>query len=236
MNERHAQICRLIEIRHEHLPEPVHRLFGVSTGFVHQTRAPAVCPVCEGVDSFGCTGCGGRGETEVVRERDPYARDVVVPYGLTGDRHEARRERDSQIARLERQTRPASAVDEDADAKASPYAWERARKRLYASYHLAELDRAIEWFHGVLPGTSLHCGLALGYFDVVLPDPLRAPDAKPVLVNPAARGRAADSRALDQRDTAIRRAIAGGAPTAHVAASFSLSVSQINRIVGDAAA
>jgi hypothetical protein len=232
---RRAQIVRLLDVRFEGFPDVHRRFFGASTGFVHRTRAPQVCPVCEGVESFGCAGCGGRGEVEVLRERDPYAVDKIQPYGITPDRREAEAARDRQIVALGRQTRPARDVDEAAEADRDPWPWERARARLYRDYHLKALDLALEQLHLSWPGLSAYSNAGLDFLDARLPDPLRAPAAPSPVVSPPPNGRAAGGAALSRRDAAIRSAIDGGAPTAHVSASFGLSISQVNKIAGKAA-
>jgi len=68
-----------------------------------------------------------------------------------------------------------------------------------------------------------------------MPDPIRAPAPEAPAASPPPHGNGAGGAALSRRDVAIRSAISGGAPTVHVAASFSLSVSQVNRIVSQAA-
>lgn len=240
--DRRAAIVRLLDTRHEHLPEPVRRS-EISSGFVHGLDPKGKpwrwlsCPDCIANDRvmYGCETCKGSGRIPDPG-RDPMAESKIVLYGADGSRHDLAYARDRQIEELGRQTRPAADVDEDADAKAKDYAWAEARRQMFKRYDYAALERAIEWLRSVVPGSSVYGGLALGYFDVVLPNPLRAPAAAPVPVNIAARGRQADTRALSQRDAAIVSAITGGAPTEHVASSFSLSVSQVNKIVRGAAA
>lgn len=260
--ERHAAILRLLEIRYDGFPD-VHRNVQSVSGFVN-AKGRISCPDCLAntpvwsaedpyVDRtrFGCETCGGRGYIDVKRERDPYAINVVTPYGADGAKHEADRERVREIARLKAQTRPAHDVDEAAEANALDYAWKRDRDRLYAKYHLAELELAIEWLRLHFPGVKLRggCGslsrlatengpsgcFALGYFDMVLPDPLRAPPKPQPVTSLPPQGRGVGKRILSQRDKAIVSAIGGGAPTAHVASSFGISVSQVNRIVKEAA-
>lgn len=237
--DRHAAIVRLLDTRHEHLPEPVRRS-EASTGFAHTEPAHVSCPDCLANDKvmFGCETCGGRGYTEVKRERDPYSlSDKIVAFGFDGSRHDASRARDRQIDSLKQQLLPArSEAELLEEANRSPYAWERAREQMYRRYDYAALDRAIEWLRDALPGVSLFGRLALSYFDVVLPDPLRAPGDQLAVVNTTARGRGADPRALEQRNAAVRADIDAGVPTAEVAASFGLSVRQVNNIVQQAAA
>lgn len=235
--ERRAAIERLLDTRNDHLPEPVRRS-EASTGFAHNVPARVSCEDClsNGRAMFGCVTCGGRGYREVKRERDPMAESKVTAYGLDGSRHDATRARDRAIDVLDQQLRPATKVDELADANAHPYAWERARARMYASFDYAALDRALEQLQLARPGASPRSDASLAFLDDRMPDLIRAPAAKEPVENTEAHGRHADTRALSQRDTAIVRAINGGAPTGHVASSFGLSVSQVNKIVGSMAA
>lgn len=237
--DRRNAIIRLLDTRNEHLPEPVRRS-EASTGFAHTEPTRVSCPDClaNGKAMFGCETCGGRGYTEEKRDRDPYSlSDKVVPFGFDGSRHDATRARDRQIDSLGQQLRPppseAKLLEE---ANRSAYAWERAREQMYRKYDYASLDRALEALQHAFPGRSPRSDGGLRFLDEWLPHPLRAPGDQPVVVNITARGRHADTRALSQRDAAIIRAITGGAPTEHVALSFSLSVSQVNKIVRGAAA
>jgi hypothetical protein len=249
MTSRLDAIVRLLQTRDYHLPALAPRQ-AAPAGFIHDTYAPTVCPVCEGVDSINCTGCGGRGEVERHRNRDPYAKsETVTPYGLDGERHRAGHERDRQIDRLGRQTRPAAAIDEDDDAARNPYPWERERRRMYQRYDYAALDRTLDQLRLIDDGAyrALHavyvygwlaeasgaveaaCHRGIAYLDSRLPDPLRAPGTPQPAVNIAAHGPNADPRARNQRDQAVLTALNDATPEA-VAARFGLSVSQVYRI------
>lgn len=150
LQTRLHQIVRLLEASYDHLPEVTRRDHTLS-GFVHNTVAPITCPDCLANDhiSFSCESCHGRGTIDEQRERDPYAinEDAPTPrYGMDGTKHDARRERDAQIARLEQQVREPwkSADDELADANRHPEGWEIARARAYAKYDHAAIDQAME--------------------------------------------------------------------------------------------
>lgn len=254
---RRRQIIRLLETRDQHLPEPRRRL-RVATGFVHQTLAPTVCDVCEGVDSTACTGCGGRGYVERMRDRDPYANNLVMPYGWTPSRIEAARDRDQQIDRLQEQLRPPrSAADLLAEANERPDPWERDRARMYRRHHYAALDRALDHLAVRCPTavTVLHqvyvyawltdasgsmrrvAELGLTFIDARFwlwgIDPIRAPGSEPQPTLAAGRvARCAGDAALDERDREIRRAVLEARiPTVSVAATWGLSISQVNRII-----
>lgn len=235
VSDRRNAILRLLDARFDGLPEPRSVTLRTQPGFVHRTLAPTVCETCEGVDSYGCTGCGGRGSVERMRERDPMAVDTIQPYGLTPDRRDAELERDRQIATLTRQIRPAREVDEAAEAASSPFAWERARNRLYATTDLACLDRCVEWLRDLLPGVRLHGNLALAFLDVVLPVPLRAPEPSDPSVNMLARGRHADKGAMWQRDAEIRR-LAKHTPIPELESRFGLKKSVLYEIINKEAA
>lgn len=144
---RRAQIVALLTSRDDHLPQPVRRDHSPA-GFIHHAAARETCPDCLANDRtmFGCETCGGRGYTETIRERDPYAVEKVQPYGMTGDRHEKRRERDSEIARLGEQTRVPwlSPEDELADANRHPEGWELLRARKWRDCDYRALDLALE--------------------------------------------------------------------------------------------
>jgi hypothetical protein len=256
MSERRDAIVRLLRTRDDHLPLPVHRT-EASSGFVHQTVAPAVCPTCDGVSSFGCTGCGGRGEIEVQRDRDPYATDKVLPYGFSVDRHEAARERDRQIDVLDRQlARPVSVEDELADANAHPWAWELARRRMWRQFDYAPLDRALEqlrnedepacralhavYVYGWLaessaPASALERGL--DFLDARLPDPIRAPGAEPGqrVRGKLPSGGGAAAKAKDARAAEMRELARAGAAPAELAAEFGVSIRTVYRVVNEAA-
>jgi hypothetical protein len=253
-DDRRNAIVRLLGIRYEHLPTPVRRV-EIASGFVHggldkkgQHKRWLTCPDCLTNDKvmFGCETCGGRGRIPDAG-RDPMSKSKdVVPYGADGSRHDLAYARDRQIETLRQQTRPAAEVDEAADAKANPYAWERARARLYAKYDLAVLEREIEWLRLHFPGVKLRGGcrgngpsgcFALGYLDMVLPDPLRAPGSQPPVQLATGRvARAAGPDVFARRDAEICRAVLEAKiPTGDVARTWGLSVSQVNKIVSQAA-
>lgn len=221
MADRRRQIVALLDARNEGLPEPT-AARAYAAGFVHRTRVTLSCPDClaNGRVLKSCETCSGRGTVDVYRHRDPYANDVVLPFGFDPARHDSELERDRQIAVLEQQTSsPKSEGDLVADANAHPYAWERERRRMYQLFDFGALDRAVEQLHGALPGVSPYSERGLAFLDERLPTPLRAP---------AERSRLAS---MVGRDVAIRRAVAAGRKTAEVASDFGLSVSQVNRIV-----
>lgn len=201
---------------------------------------------------FGCETCAGRGVVEASRlvrlalpdnwrgqssRTDPYAVGAVSPFGWDPSRHERARELEREEERLAEQVRPPAAVDEDADAAAHPFGWERERARMWRMFDYAALDEALEAMrlheegaykalHAVyVYGWMVDCSVGLAergleLLDRVLPDPLRAPPAD---VSPV--------RGLVGRDAAIRRMSSSGASTARIAEEFGLSVSQVNRIV-----
>lgn len=145
-DERREEIIRLLRTRDDHLPEPVRRT-EASRGFVHSDPDNTeTCPDCLANDRvmFGCETCHGAGRVAAPRSRDPYAKDIVVAYGLDGLRHEATRARDRQIEILGQQLRPASTVDEIEDANRHPYGWELARRRKWGLFDYAALDRALD--------------------------------------------------------------------------------------------
>lgn len=286
--ERRDAIVRLLRTRDDHLPEPVHRT-EASRGFVHSDPDNTeACPDCLANDRvmFGCETCGGAGRVAAPRSRDPYAKDVVVAYGLDGSRHEATRARDRQIEILGQQLRPASTVDEIEDANRHPYGWELARRRKWGLFDYATLDRAldllmvadaaaataVEKLHvhrRIWPepagsptarrqpwhiepigemAAALERGLvfidermpggALAALDAEgKPRKLRAPGVEPEVRIVARVQRSAGDRARELRDVEIRRAVLDARlPTADVARTWSLSVSQVNKIVRSAAA
>lgn len=260
-DERRNAIIRLLETRDDNLPSPLSRQeFGKSSGFVHKTLAPQVCDVCEGVDSFGCTGCGGRGQVEVFRDRDPYAvTEIVQPYGMTGERHERSRERDAQIARLEHQTAPPkSEKDLIEEANSRPYAWELARSRMYHQFDYRALDTQLERLRDVDNGAyhALHavyvygwaepstgneatCARGLTFLDEHLPTPLRSPgsDAKQsgIIVGKLARGAGASAREL--RDNEIRAlAESGELKPEEIAKRCHVSIRTVYTVVNQEAA
>lgn len=144
---RRGQIIRLLETRDDHLPQPIRREHSPA-GFIHNTFVRETCPDCFGETpgKVGCATCKSRGYIEYVRARDPYAVEKVQPYGMTGDRHEKRRERDNELVRLERQTASpwSSAADELAYANSHPEPWEIERARKWRNHDYAALDNALE--------------------------------------------------------------------------------------------
>lgn len=250
--KRRAAIVRLLKTRDDHLPA-MRSGESAPSGFVSGVRVRS-CPDClaNGRTMFGCETCSGRGVVEASRlvrialtdewdgqssKLDPYAGRRVLPFGFDPTRHEYERERDRQIGALGVQTRPAAAVDEDAEAGAHPSLWEVERARMWARFDYAALDRALDVLSGFDPPASRALcavyvygwlevvperavGRGLGWLDGVLPVPLRAPGPDEVGL-----------RGLVGRDPAIRRMVASGASTARVAEEFGLSVSQVNRIV-----
>lgn len=252
--DRQDAIIRLLRTRDEHLPEPIHRT-EAAAGFVHRAPARISCPDClaNGNPMFGCETCGGRGYTEEHRERDPYAIDAVVPYGLGPDRGEATRSRDRQIDVLEQQLRPASKVDELADANAHPYAWETARRQMYKLFDYAALDLVLEqlrvrddgasralhavyvygWQPDPTPGPLQEaCERGLAFLDEHLPGPdngtwrrrLRAPaPPRPLEVRGPLRPEAG-AVAKAVRDGELRERARAGASPAELAAEFRVSI------------
>ncbi len=248
--EREAAIVQLLRTRDEHLPTPTRRS-EVSSGFAH---GPALmtCEDClaNGKVMYGCEPCGGRGFVAEKRDRDPMAKNETAAYGLDGSRHDLTNARDRQIDALARQTRPASKIDELADANQNPYSWECERERMYRLYDYGALDRGLDqlrltddgayralhavfvygWLAEASATAEAACSRGLRFLAELLPDPLRAPGVPCSVANLSARGRVADPRALAQRDAAIVAAL-GDASVREVAARFGLSVSQVNRIV-----
>jgi hypothetical protein len=261
---RRSQLIRLLETRDRELPDITRRSDG-SSGFKHDTLAPIVCPVCEGVDEH-CRHCHGRLYVEVRRDRDPYAENKTVQYGLTGAQHDRGHAVDAEIQRLAVQTREpwASPADELADANRKDYGWREARKQMYKSFPYADLDNALdclrlvddtaysllhrvhvyqllpEPYHGTEAAAVLERGLT--FLDQLMPgypnEPLRAPDPDrpPAVTAPVVRG--AGKALFAERDARIRRRVlTDGEPTVTVASSEGISVSQVNRVIakGDAA-
>jgi len=233
VTDRHAQIARLIDTRHDGLPETIRRTH-TTAGFVHHIPHREDCPDCAANDRtmFGCASCGGRGYIEVWRDRDPYAVDKVQPFGLDAARHEHTRARDAQIARLADQTRPpwTSEADAIADADKHPEQWEIVRRRMYAQYDYQALDRALEQLAQTHPGISPHTPLAMMFIDARMPTPIRAPaEAKPALNG--AKGRWVDPKARKARDTQIRTWAREGKPYQWIAHEVELSDRQIREII-----
>lgn len=242
MSERRDAIVRLLELRAEGLPEPPRRRIEGTSGFVHGRGADGQqlrwlsCPDCLANDRtmFGCETCGGRGQIPDVG-RDPYAVNETVAYGLDGSRHDWSHERDRQIEMLGRQLRQAADVDEVEDANQHPYAWERARRRLYQTYDLAAVDRAVERFHLAFPGRSVYSDLGLTFLDEQLPDPLRAPAApkpQPTVTGPIRPEAGASTKQV--RDAELRARALDGASPAELAAEFRVSLRTVYQAVRDA--
>jgi hypothetical protein len=147
----------------------------------------------------------------------------VSPYGLASTvklGHVSAR--DAELMRLADQTAAALGTELDLVAAANlhPYGWERARRAMYARFDYHALDLALE----LLAGRAIapHSARGLELLDLWLPTPLRAPrhDAKETSVaNLQARGRAADPRALAQRDQRVLELLADGTTYAEIAAS-----------------
>lgn len=253
--ERAAAIIRLLETRDEHLPEPVRRT-EASAGFVHRTKAAVTCQDCLANDRvmFNCETCHGSGRIEEWRERDPYAMEVVLPYGFDGSQHDVTRERDRQIDILDRQLAPPRSEAEMLDdANRHPYAWEIARRRMYRLFDYAPLDRALEQLRAAdeVASRAIHavyiyawaprtmapaaCARGLAFLDERLPDPLRAPtpERRPHFVGKVARGAGATARAI--RDDRIRELAAEGKKPNEIAAECFVSIRTVYNVCRDAA-
>ena len=158
-DERRNEIVWLLTHRNDHLPLPV-RHVAEASGFVNEPRERS-CPDClaNGRTMPGCETCGGGGVVQLGmlshvatvdelpddgQTRDPYAKNDVVGVDVT--RHEATRERDATIARLQAQTRPARKEAELlAEANRRGYAWEEARRAMYRQHDFALIDQALDW-------------------------------------------------------------------------------------------
>jgi hypothetical protein len=142
---RRSQLVRLLETSDRELPVFGGQRWDRAHGFMHDVLAPAVCPTCDGCDEH-CADCGGRGEIEVRRDRDPYAENKMVKYGANGTQHDASHAQQREIERLRVETSKhyVSAADEIADANEHPYAWQLARRRMYDRYDYGPLDIALE--------------------------------------------------------------------------------------------
>jgi hypothetical protein len=241
--ERRAAIVRLLEALTDGLPVPARTPMS-TLGFVHGTSARESCTDClaNGFVSRDCETCEGRGYVETRRLRDPYDTGAAPGwFGSSAAKHERDHERDAELARLEVQlAAPRTAAELVAEAR--PERWEKERDRLHERYHLAELGRALEQLavadvdayravhavhvYGWLPciGLAAECvERALAFVAALLPDPLRAPPA----ATPTAT---AAPMTVAARDREIRRLVLDGAASQWIAARFSLSVSQVNRI------
>lgn len=143
----------MLETRDQHLPD-VRPRSAAPSGFVHHTVVRVSCPDClaNGRRMPGCSTCGGQGWLEERRDRDPYSERGQLKNrpvggeqaGFNVDRHERTRERDRMLDRLGDQLRPASEVDEDEDANAHPYRWERERARMWRRFDYAWLDVVLD--------------------------------------------------------------------------------------------
>jgi len=154
----------------------------------------------------------------------------VQPYGLDAGRHERRREREAELARLEAQTRPpwTSEADAIADADAHPEAWEIARRRMYANFSYAALDRALEQLAQTHPGISAQTPLAMMFIDARMPTPIRAPRIPELGLTP---GRSMNGHMLKKRDQLIRRQVlAEGQPVQLVARQHGLTPARVNQV------
>lgn len=195
---RFEAIVALLRSRDEGLPE-ISQRSGPSRGFSHDVEVLVDCPDClerrsDGLATFGCETCGGSGHLRSFRGRDPYAIDKTQPFGLTPDRHESRRDRDAELARLAEQTRPAFRTSLDELAGLRPFPWEIERARLYRKWDFAALDLALaelrvadeqacRVLHGVyVYGYAAHSSRlaavvlrGLVFVEARMPDPIRAP-------------------------------------------------------------
>lgn len=266
--ERRDAIVRLLRTRDDNLPEPVRRT-EASAGFVNKSR-PRTCPDClaNGRVMFGCETCGGSGEVSrralhrlaVPDElpddgdrRDPYAEAGVVPFGFDPSRHDAARDRDRQIAMLERQTAPPmSEADLLAEANEHPYVWELERRRMYRDFDYAALDRALDELRGVdysayralhavfvyrwlaeCDAPHAHIERGIVFLDDHLPETLRAPAPEKPLTS-TVRGPMrpeAGKYAKHLRDGAMRAAADAGATLAELMESFGVSKSTVYSVV-----
>ena len=194
MSDRFQRIIRLLETRDDGLPGIRAQRVHTTSGFVHDD-ATLSCEDCtaNGAVLKGCESCHGTGRVLVKRDRDPYAVDVVLPYGMNLDRHEKRRARDSELARLAGQTaEPRS--EADLLASIPPEPWEVERRRMYRAFDYAALDLALDELrnhdegsyhalHSVFifawsePSVSLEVAVQHGlrFIDPRMPDPIRAP-------------------------------------------------------------
>lgn len=257
--DRRDAIIRLLRGRDEHLPEPGRRTSEASAGFVHGKDAKGnqlrwlSCPDCLANDRtmFGCETCGGRGEIPD-DGRDPYAKTDVLPFGFDGSQHDAAHQRDREIEVLKSQTRPASKIDELADANAHPYPWERARQRMYRAFDFAALDLVLEHLRVADDGASralhavyvygwqpepppglLHeaCERGLDFLDERLPEKLRSPAApKPLEVRGPLRPEAGPV-VKNIRDTQMLQRADEGATPAELAVEFRVSIRTVYRVV-----
>ena len=211
VSDRHERIIRLLETRDDGLPGIQAQRIHTTSGFVHQD-ATLSCEDCtaNGAVLKGCESCHGTGRVLVRRDRDPYAVDVVLPYGMNLDRHEKRRARDSELARLSSQTAPARS-EADVLASTPPEPWEVERRRMYRAFDYAALDLALDMLrnhdegsyhaiHSVYvyswsePSVSLEVAVQHGlrFVDPRMPAFIRAPgmDVHPAVTRRAERNAA----------------------------------------------
>jgi hypothetical protein len=215
--DRLGQIIRLIQTRHDGLPEMHHpQIRGAQRGFVHRTIAAESCPDClaNGRTMTGCETCKGTGRIETFQERDPYAESKIQPYGITPEHHEARQARESELARLGNQTKTPDKSEAELVATTPPEQWEIQRRRMYRDYDYAALDRALEQLaiaypnsrhaialtleygtHDTSATVQGHVNLGLTFISEHMPDKIRAPDDEkhPALIR---RDRNAEKRNL----------------------------------------
>jgi hypothetical protein len=240
---RRDEIVRLLDTRYDHLPTPIRRT-EASTGFRSHGACARFVPGLLGERQ------GDVRLRDVWRARlhrgEAHAGSVLeVGQGravrLRRVRHDATRARDRQIETLATQLRPAIEIDEDkdADAPGRDYAWVSARKRMYARFDYAALDRALEQLHLARPGANPYSDASLLFLDGRMPETIRAPDLEEPEEAQVAQGRvarAAGPVVFQKRDDEIRRAVLEARiPTGAVALTWGISVSQVNRIVADAA-
>lgn len=227
-------IIRLYETRNDHLPEPSRRS-DASSGFVHQTVAHVVCPTCEGVDSFACTGCGGRGEVSVKRERDPYSVDHVPAAGTATIKLGHEPSRDAELVRLAGQTRApwASVDDELEDANLHGYGWERARAQMFARFDYHALNVAIDQLLIAHPGVPAMSPYGLVFIDAKMPDRIRAPRVTVAPASIPAKGSAAGDKALKDRDRLVLDLAAKNIPYDEIAKTVGLSGRQLRRVINE---
>jgi hypothetical protein len=258
---RRNQIIRLLETRDDHLPQPIRREHSPA-GFIHNTQVRETCPDCFGENpgKVGCETCKSSGYIEYIRERDPYAVEKVQPYGMTGDRHEKRRERDNELRRLEAQTSPpwTSAADELAYANAHPEPWEIARARKWRDYDYPALHNALELLRDRDEGAYklLHaCHVyqwletsavmehaierGLSFIDQRMPDVIRAPGDQapdPALAKDSLRygKRPEHEAARERRTTRVLRAhFAWGWSTEEIAQHESLTRRRVQQLIAE---
>lgn len=235
---RYAQIRRLLAVRDEHFVGRaiVVRESHAAAGFVHQTTVAVTCDDCLGEQPAQrrCGSCGGRGTTDVRRDRDPYAVGKTLPYGMGAARHLGHEPvRDSVLARLEAQlAAPASEADLLAAANEHGYPWEHERAELYARWDLAALDVAVERLTYAMPRVPPASDRGVRFIEPHMPQTIRAPVEQRDPVNANAKGRGAHPDALRQRDKAIRQAVLrDDLPVQWVARQHGLSVATVYRIL-----